>query len=165
MLFHNRHFFNFFFPSLSSLLDNLNNSTSLSPNFKYWRYNLFLQFYFIFVGLLSMFAENNVSLYIVYFCAETVVSALVRTLREDWKRSTDMATNIIYIFFCFSSFSQFHGVILHFKVRCKIEYTTVFGTWLNAWQNRYVSCKIIYFLLLTFACILAKYITIPNHSS
>lgn len=121
-------FLTFFFPSLSSLLDNLNNSTSLSPNFKYWRYNLFLQFYFIFVGLLSMFAENNVPLYIVYFCAETVVSALVRTLREDWKRSTDMATNIIYIFFCFSSFSQFHGVILHFKVRCKIEYTTVFGT-------------------------------------
>ncbi|PVD22006.1 hypothetical protein C0Q70_17809 [Pomacea canaliculata] len=50
------------------------------------------------------------------FQNETVVSALVRLLREDWKRSTDMATNIIYIFFCFSSFSQFHGVILHFKV-------------------------------------------------
>ncbi|XP_025112407.1 kinesin-associated protein 3-like isoform X2 [Pomacea canaliculata] len=50
------------------------------------------------------------------FQNETVVSALVRLLREDWKRSTDMATNIIYIFFCFSSFSQFHGVILHFKI-------------------------------------------------
>ncbi|KAL8617694.1 hypothetical protein ACOMHN_039642 [Nucella lapillus] len=50
------------------------------------------------------------------FQNETVVSALVRLLREDWKRSTDLATNIIYIFFCFSSFSQFHGVILHFKI-------------------------------------------------
>ncbi|KAK7094850.1 hypothetical protein V1264_006343 [Littorina saxatilis] len=50
------------------------------------------------------------------FQNETVVSALVRLLREDWKRSTDLATNIIYIFFCFSSFSQFHGVILHFKM-------------------------------------------------
>ena len=48
--------------------------------------------------------------------AETVVSALVRMLREDWKRSTDLATNIIYIFFCFSSFSSFHAVILHFKI-------------------------------------------------
>lgn len=37
-------------------------------------------------------------------------------LREDWKKSTELATNIIYIFFCFSSFTQFHGVILHFKI-------------------------------------------------
>ncbi|KAK3792823.1 hypothetical protein RRG08_038553 [Elysia crispata] len=50
------------------------------------------------------------------FQNETVVSALVRLLREEWKRSTDLATNIIYIFFCFSSFSSFHAVILHFKI-------------------------------------------------
>ncbi|XP_059150939.1 kinesin-associated protein 3-like isoform X2 [Physella acuta] len=50
------------------------------------------------------------------FQNETVVSALVRLLREEWKRSTDLATNIIYIFFCFSSFSSFHAVILHFKM-------------------------------------------------
>ena len=48
--------------------------------------------------------------------AETVVGALARVLREDWKRSTELATNIVYIFFCFSSFSQFHGVITHFKI-------------------------------------------------
>ncbi|KAL5012631.1 hypothetical protein ScPMuIL_011182 [Solemya velum] len=50
------------------------------------------------------------------FSNETVIGALARVLREDWKRSTELATNIIYIFFCFSSFSQFHGVILHFKI-------------------------------------------------
>ncbi|KAK3087402.1 hypothetical protein FSP39_005444 [Pinctada imbricata] len=50
------------------------------------------------------------------FQNETVVSALHRVLRDDWKRSTELATNIIYIFFCFSSFSQFHGVIIHFKI-------------------------------------------------
>uniref|UniRef100_A0A0B7B022 Kinesin-associated protein 3 n=1 Tax=Arion vulgaris TaxID=1028688 RepID=A0A0B7B022_9EUPU len=50
------------------------------------------------------------------FQNETVVSALVRLLREEWKSSTDLATNIIYIFFCFSSFSSFHAVILHFKI-------------------------------------------------
>lgn len=50
------------------------------------------------------------------FQNETIVGALARVLREDWKKSTELATNIIYIFFCFSSFSQFHGVVSHFKV-------------------------------------------------
>ncbi|CAH8511286.1 unnamed protein product [Dicrocoelium dendriticum] len=50
------------------------------------------------------------------FQNETVIGALARVLREDWKKSTDLATNITYIFFCFSSFSNFHGVILHFKI-------------------------------------------------
>ncbi len=53
---------------------------------------------------------------VVFLFAEIVVGALARVLREDWKRSTELATNIIYIFFCFSSFSQFHGVVSHFKV-------------------------------------------------
>lgn len=50
------------------------------------------------------------------FQNETVVGALARILKEDWKRSTELATNIICIFFCFSNFSQFHAVILHFKI-------------------------------------------------
>ncbi|XP_023931109.1 kinesin-associated protein 3-like [Lingula anatina] len=50
------------------------------------------------------------------FQNETVVGALARVLREDWQKSSELATNIIYIFFCFSSFSQFHGVISHFKI-------------------------------------------------
>lgn len=45
-----------------------------------------------------------------------MIGALARVLREDWKKSTELATNIIYIFFCFSSFTQFHGVIMHFKI-------------------------------------------------
>ena len=51
-----------------------------------------------------------------FVLAETVVGALARVLREDWKRNTELATNIIYVFFCFSSFTQFHGVVSHFKV-------------------------------------------------
>ncbi|XP_067156756.1 kinesin-associated protein 3 isoform X2 [Apteryx mantelli] len=47
---------------------------------------------------------------------ETVLGALARVLREDWKQSVELATNIIYIFFCFSSFSQFHGLITHYKI-------------------------------------------------
>ena len=48
--------------------------------------------------------------------AETVLGAISRVLREDWKKSTELTTNIVYIFFCFSSFSQFHSIIIHFKV-------------------------------------------------
>uniref|UniRef100_A0A7N6APH8 Kinesin-associated protein 3b n=1 Tax=Anabas testudineus TaxID=64144 RepID=A0A7N6APH8_ANATE len=47
---------------------------------------------------------------------ETVLGALARVLREEWKQSVDLATTIIYIFFCFSSFSQFHGLVTHFKI-------------------------------------------------
>eukprot|EP00794_Sanderia_malayensis_P016189 gene16189-17816_t len=47
---------------------------------------------------------------------ETVISALSRILREDWKTSAELTTNIIYTFFCFSSFSDFHPVVLSQKV-------------------------------------------------
>ncbi|XP_041482280.1 kinesin-associated protein 3 [Lytechinus variegatus] len=47
---------------------------------------------------------------------ETVLGALARVLREEWKHSVELATNIIYIFFCFSSFSQFHSIVAHFKI-------------------------------------------------
>ena len=47
---------------------------------------------------------------------ETLLGALSRVLREEWKTSIDLSTNIIYIFFCFSTFSQFHPIIAHYKV-------------------------------------------------
>ncbi|XP_028283091.1 kinesin-associated protein 3-like [Parambassis ranga] len=47
---------------------------------------------------------------------EVVLAALARVLREDWKHSVELATIIIYIFFCFSSFSQFHIVVSHYKI-------------------------------------------------
>ncbi|CAJ1059475.1 LOW QUALITY PROTEIN: kinesin-associated protein 3-like [Xyrichtys novacula] len=47
---------------------------------------------------------------------EGVLGALARVLREDWKQSADLATTITYIFFCFSSFSRFHGLVTHFKI-------------------------------------------------
>ncbi|XP_061587967.1 kinesin-associated protein 3-like [Cololabis saira] len=47
---------------------------------------------------------------------EAALGALARVLREDWKQSVELATIIIYIFFCFSSFSQFHAVVRHYKV-------------------------------------------------
>uniref|UniRef100_A0A5K3G0X1 DUF1716 domain-containing protein n=1 Tax=Mesocestoides corti TaxID=53468 RepID=A0A5K3G0X1_MESCO len=50
------------------------------------------------------------------FNNEILVGALARVLREDWRKSIDLTTNLVYIFFCFSSFSNFHSVILHFKI-------------------------------------------------
>uniref|UniRef100_A0A672ZXP8 Kinesin-associated protein 3a n=1 Tax=Sphaeramia orbicularis TaxID=375764 RepID=A0A672ZXP8_9TELE len=47
---------------------------------------------------------------------ETALGALARVLREDWKQSVDLATTIICIYYCFSSFSQFHGLVTHFKI-------------------------------------------------
>ncbi|NXK45692.1 KIFA3 protein, partial [Chauna torquata] len=47
---------------------------------------------------------------------ETALGALARVLRKYWKQTVELATNIIYIFFCFSSFSQFHGIITHYKI-------------------------------------------------
>jgi len=41
---------------------------------------------------------------------------MARVLREDWKKSTELTTNIVYIFFCFSTFSQFHAIIMQYKI-------------------------------------------------
>lgn len=46
----------------------------------------------------------------------TLLGALARVLREDWKKSTELAANIIYIFFCFSAFKQFHQIIIDYKI-------------------------------------------------
>lgn len=49
---------------------------------------------------------------------ETALSALARVLREDWKKSIVLSTNLIFTFFCFSTYTCFHHVILHYKVSC-----------------------------------------------
>ncbi|XP_036317889.1 kinesin-associated protein 3, partial [Rhagoletis pomonella] len=47
---------------------------------------------------------------------EACLSALSRVLREDWRKSLDLSTNIIYIFFCFSTYTKFHPVIVQYKI-------------------------------------------------
>lgn len=51
-----------------------------------------------------------------FFIIESLLSALARVLREDWRRSIELSTNIIYIFFCFSTYSQFHNIVLEYRV-------------------------------------------------
>eukprot|EP00201_Polytomella_parva_P001957 CAMPEP_0175087588 /NCGR_PEP_ID=MMETSP0052_2-20121109/29914_1 /TAXON_ID=51329 ORGANISM="Polytomella parva, Strain SAG 63-3" /NCGR_SAMPLE_ID=MMETSP0052_2 /ASSEMBLY_ACC=CAM_ASM_000194 /LENGTH=860 /DNA_ID=CAMNT_0016359951 /DNA_START=75 /DNA_END=2653 /DNA_ORIENTATION=- len=43
---------------------------------------------------------------------ETLLGTLARMLREDGKRSIDLCTNIISVFFSISNFTQFHGLIM-----------------------------------------------------
>lgn len=50
------------------------------------------------------------------FQNESILNCLSRVLKEDWKRNIEVSTNIIYTFFCFSSFSQFHPLIAHYKI-------------------------------------------------
>lgn len=47
---------------------------------------------------------------------ETLISALGRVLREDWKRSITLSTHLVFTFFCFSVYSKFHDIILKCKV-------------------------------------------------
>lgn len=47
---------------------------------------------------------------------DSLISALSRVLREENKKSMELVTNIMYIFFCFSNFSAFHPVITVNKV-------------------------------------------------
>ncbi|KAK7872396.1 hypothetical protein R5R35_007010 [Gryllus longicercus] len=47
---------------------------------------------------------------------ESALSALSRVLREDWKKSIELSINIVYIFFCFSAYSQFHNIVLQYKI-------------------------------------------------
>ncbi|XP_064483666.1 kinesin-associated protein 3-like [Ornithodoros turicata] len=47
---------------------------------------------------------------------DTLLCALARVLREDGRKNMELATNIVYIFFCFSTFSQFHSVITEYKI-------------------------------------------------
>lgn len=52
----------------------------------------------------------------IFTFPESILSALARVLREDWKKSLELSTNIIYIFFCFSTFSKFQQVIVQYRV-------------------------------------------------
>lgn len=47
---------------------------------------------------------------------EVIIGALARVLREDWKKSIELATNIVYVFFCFSAYSNFHYIVANYKI-------------------------------------------------
>eukprot|EP01083_Nonionella_stella_P012630 35777_1 len=47
---------------------------------------------------------------------ETLIGALSRILLEDRKRSTELTTNILEVFLCFSNFSQLQRILLDNKI-------------------------------------------------
>lgn len=56
------------------------------------------------------------------FVSDSLLLALSRVLRDDWKKSIDLTTNIIYVFFCFSTFTDFHKMLTRHKV-CTLTLT------------------------------------------
>ncbi|EFO97552.1 CRE-KAP-1 protein [Caenorhabditis remanei] len=47
---------------------------------------------------------------------ETLMMALARVFREDWKKHFEVGTNIMNLFVNMSKFSMFHGILLHHKI-------------------------------------------------
>ena len=47
---------------------------------------------------------------------ESLMGALSRVLKEDYKKSMDLTTNLMYIFFSFSNFTQMHGALTNYRV-------------------------------------------------
>ncbi|KAJ8324391.1 hypothetical protein QVD99_002423 [Batrachochytrium dendrobatidis] len=67
---------------------------------------------------------------------ESLMSALSRVLREDGRKSMELVTNIIYIFFCFSNFSEFHSIVTANKLgdmclRLTDQEVTRFDLWVQ----------------------------------
>ena len=48
--------------------------------------------------------------------SDTIIGALSRVLGEDRKKSTELSTNILEIFFIFSQYSQLHPILLQNKI-------------------------------------------------
>ena len=73
----------------------------------------------------------------LFWNLESLFLALARVLREDWKKSIDLSTNISYIFFCFSTFSDFHRTLVQHKVKnSKYIWSGVLLPWIivyNLW--------------------------------
>ncbi|KHJ83889.1 Kinesin-associated protein, partial [Oesophagostomum dentatum] len=51
-----------------------------------------------------------------YFFPETLIGALARVFREDWKKNFDLATTIVRIFVQFSFYNQFQATLSHHKI-------------------------------------------------
>lgn len=63
-----------------------------------------------------MYKTMSDSLLWPFTFTEALLSALSRVLREEWKRSIELSTNIVYTFFCFSTYNEFHSVIIQYKI-------------------------------------------------
>ncbi|KAG2428744.1 hypothetical protein HXX76_011447 [Chlamydomonas incerta] len=66
-------------------------------------------------GMIAQLFRNTEN-FEVLLSHETLMQTLSRVLREDGKRSIDLCTNIISVFFSVSNFTQFHGLIMQNQV-------------------------------------------------
>ena len=54
------------------------------------------------------------------------MNALGRELKEEGKKSMDLMINILYVFYSFSHFTQFHQIISQFKIGTIVMKTVVY---------------------------------------
>ena len=69
-----------------------------------------------------MLNDNVFATVSLYTCfSETALNALFRTLREDYKKSLDLTTNILLVCFYYSQFEDFHDMLITNKI-CSITF-------------------------------------------
>ncbi|KTG01915.1 hypothetical protein cypCar_00016693 [Cyprinus carpio] len=57
---------------------------------------------------------------------KTLLGALTRVLREDWKHSVELATTIIYVFFCFSRLKALRKPSQNIFSSCRSDYSLTY---------------------------------------
>ena len=68
---------------------------------------------------------------------ETLICALARVLREDGKKSLELAINIVFIFACFSNYSQFHSTISRVRSQDIIFFSNINQFFCLSVQSRF----------------------------
>jgi len=63
--------------------------------------------------------------------AAPLMQLLARLLKDELGKSTDLATHIIFIFFCFSNFSLFHPTLAGTNVGLRGAEVSSLGRWMG----------------------------------
>ena len=84
-----------------------------------------------------MLLKSTRHLTCVILLSEILLGALTRVLRDDGKKSFDLATNIVSTFYNFSLCSEFQAVIARHKVKYCV--TLVFSVFLKL-QKFFLCC-------------------------
>lgn len=78
-----------------------------------------MRFSYSFMLCCSVLLQFAADILIFIFSSEILMGALGRTLREDWKKSFELATNIVTFFLNLSLYSSFHSTLARYKVSQK----------------------------------------------
>jgi hypothetical protein len=66
---------------------------------------------------------------------ESVLNVLTRVYKEEWHESIELATNIVYIFFCFSSFTDFHPLVSQYRIGAQTMTVRIYISYMKKKTN------------------------------